>query len=558
MKELLKQLKGYRKLRKFIKKHPINENDNIPQRLFEATLKINKINVEVDPKFETYGVMIDLSGGAVFKIDYLKDIILKLALLGVNQVWLYVEDNYYIENEPFFGYLRGRYSKQDLRELDSYAHTLGVELVLAIQTLGHMEHFLQWERNQRYADQPDILMVRDSETTRLIRKMLQFAKDSFATTRIHIGLDEVANLGHGQFIKKYGPYSQEDIYMTHLKEISTIAKEIGFTEVLIWPDMLFQLSNNYKGYHIPQTQFSSNIRYKFPQDTTLVYWDYENTDVEAIKQMILKHRELSDNIIMASALWTRHRPYYDHLQTQQTAPAHIEAALDLGIKEMIFTIWNNDGAPVDFDSVFLGVTRMSEAVLLNNYNLDKVYKYIFKNKINRVEQKSEINNIPINPIGVLYDDPILGIYLNNEMAKSPDRIVQSYEYLETLPKIRGRKNKEYNVLKEILLLKLKMRAELISKHQGLRSKKPLIKDAERLCDLLHEYSILVRKRWLSHYLPYGLDIHDYRISGQIARYETLIYRIRKKLPFPELSEINDVHQKIEPEFEKIHSSYKTL
>ena len=53
----------------------------------------------------------------------------KMALMGMSVAMLYTEDTYEIPQQPYFGYLRGRYTQQQLRELDRYAADLGIELI---------------------------------------------------------------------------------------------------------------------------------------------------------------------------------------------------------------------------------------------------------------------------------------------------------------------------------------------------------------------------------------------------------------------------------------------
>ena len=70
----------------------------------------------------------------------------RTAALGMNLFMLYTEDLYTLEDYPYFGYLRGRYTSEELRAIDDYAMELGVEVVPCIQTLAHLGSFLQWNR----------------------------------------------------------------------------------------------------------------------------------------------------------------------------------------------------------------------------------------------------------------------------------------------------------------------------------------------------------------------------------------------------------------------------
>ncbi len=85
--------------------------------------KYSSFKIEEEPQFSTIGPMFDLSRNAVLKIDSFKDMIRKLAIMGLNSAMamLYMEDTYEIQNEPYFGYMRGRYSQAELKELDDYA-----------------------------------------------------------------------------------------------------------------------------------------------------------------------------------------------------------------------------------------------------------------------------------------------------------------------------------------------------------------------------------------------------------------------------------------------------
>ena len=58
--------------------------------------------------FETVGCMLDLSFGSAPTLKSLFDFLEYTALLGYNQIWLYMEDMYEIKERPHFGYLRGR------------------------------------------------------------------------------------------------------------------------------------------------------------------------------------------------------------------------------------------------------------------------------------------------------------------------------------------------------------------------------------------------------------------------------------------------------------------
>lgn len=79
--------------------------------------------------YKTFGVMLDCSRNAVMKVCEVKRFIDYIAQMGYNALELYTEDTFEVIDEPYFGYLRGRYSIAELREIDAYAQTKNVELI---------------------------------------------------------------------------------------------------------------------------------------------------------------------------------------------------------------------------------------------------------------------------------------------------------------------------------------------------------------------------------------------------------------------------------------------
>ena len=80
--------------------------------------------------FDDFGYMIDCSRGAVPTIESLKKLVDILSAFGYNYLMLYTEDTYEIEGEPYFGYMRGRYTKAEMKEIDEFAEILGITVMV--------------------------------------------------------------------------------------------------------------------------------------------------------------------------------------------------------------------------------------------------------------------------------------------------------------------------------------------------------------------------------------------------------------------------------------------
>ena len=79
-------------------------------------------------KYSTLCYMADVSRNAVLSLESYKRLIRHMALCGYDSMMLYTEDVFELEGYPFFGYMRGRYSKEELRTMDDYAFSFGIEL----------------------------------------------------------------------------------------------------------------------------------------------------------------------------------------------------------------------------------------------------------------------------------------------------------------------------------------------------------------------------------------------------------------------------------------------
>ena len=122
-------------------------------------------------KFRHFGVMLDCSRDGVMKVSAVKQMIDCLHKMGYNTLELYTEDTYEIDGEPYFGYLRGRYTKAELKEIDAYAKSKGIELIPCIQTLAHYTALVRHIEYADIVDVNDILLIDEPKTYELIDKI---------------------------------------------------------------------------------------------------------------------------------------------------------------------------------------------------------------------------------------------------------------------------------------------------------------------------------------------------------------------------------------------------
>ncbi|MDD7266550.1 MAG: family 20 glycosylhydrolase [Lachnospiraceae bacterium] len=296
--------------------------------------------------FDRNGLMLDNSRNGVANVTMVKRLLRKLALLGHNWYMLYMEDVYEVDGEPYFGLQRGRYSRQELKELDDYAAALGVELVPCIQTLAHINQFFMWEWEERkYRDLDDVLNIASEDTKGLLRRMLATLRDCFRTSIIHLGMDEAYNLGRGTYLDQCGQREKSQIMLEHLRFMQQLCREYSFKPI-IWDDMFFS------GYSNVEKQDSFAV----PEGIGLMYWDYYNSSQEHYERRIQQRRRISDQVMFAGGAWrwTGYTPH--HGKTLETTIASLQACKKHGVRTVIATSWSDDGCECPFFNCLFGLT----------------------------------------------------------------------------------------------------------------------------------------------------------------------------------------------------------
>ncbi len=160
--------------------------------------------------------MIDASRNAVPKVSTIKDIIFLCGIMGYSYVGLYMEDTIEIQNEPYFGYMRGAYYKAEIQDMDEYASKLGIEIRPFVQTLAHYNQLAIYEEYQRHMDAEDILLVGDKRTEELLDHLLATISSEFSTRNIHVGMDEAFLLGAGKYQERFGLETRDKIMKKQL------------------------------------------------------------------------------------------------------------------------------------------------------------------------------------------------------------------------------------------------------------------------------------------------------------------------------------------------------
>lgn len=516
--------------------------------------------------FEKFGVMIDCSRNAVMTTTTFKKLVDILSVLGYNTIRLYTEDTYEVDGEPYFGYLRGRYTKKELKEMDAYAKGKGVELIPCIQTLAHLERIFTYEEYKPINDIDNVLFVGEERTYTLINNMFKTLSECFSTKNVHIGMDEARRLGRGKYLDKNGLQDHAEIMKKHLDCVLALAEKYGF-QCEIWGDMYMQAA--YGGRYTHTKDESTRVKPLIPQNLKLCYWDYYHTEVSHYEKCIDCHKKLSDNVSVAGGIWTWKGFCPSNHYSLAISEAAIKACINKGVDEFYFTMWGDSGGEC---SPFAGLPTLVAGAEFAKGNFDRQsIKDVFKEKIGMdfdlfiaLDNPDLVYENPDEPIEVvaptramLYSDPLCGIFdANVQESRAPIYYKNLSAFLKT-----GENNTEWGHLFKStrgLCDVLEIKFDL-----GVKTRKAYqTKDTQTLTQIVEQdYPALLERlelfydafenAWMTERKPFGFEVQDIRIGGLIQRVKHCKRTLEKYLK-GELTTIDELEQEILPPYGSTH------
>lgn len=482
-------------------------------------------------KIKNLGVMVDCSRDACYKPEAVEEFISVIARMGYDMFMLYTEDTYELEDEPYFGYMRGRYSPAELKRLDAFAREKGVELVPCIQTLAHLGAITRWQTyGEKCVDVNDILLVGQPETYALIDKMFARAAECFTSRRIHIGMDEAYMVGLGRYLDLHGWKPRFEVLREHLAHISEIAKKYGFS-CMLWSDMFVKAANG--GEYYPETfRMTQELVDAVPPEMQLVYWDYSHTEQSFYEKMIDGHRNFRNELWFSGVAWsclgfTPHNRF-----SMRAADASMAACRGRGVENVLITSWKDDGAESSLFSVLPALAYI--AANREHPAGEEEAARIFRDAVGEefadmlsLDLPDEADGIGTlnNPVKyALYNDPFLGLFDYHLQEGKAAFFEEAEKKLSGLAE-KSRFGYVYETLARVCsVMQLKYDLGIVTR-RAYRAKD--MAELKRLGEEVYpETARRVRElyaafclQWERECKPNGFEVHDIRLGGLACRLE---------------------------------------
>jgi hexosaminidase len=487
--------------------------------------------------FSTLGIMLDCSRNAVMEVEHIKQWLRRLALLGYNMMMLYTEDTYQLPGEPFFGFLRGAYSADDLRAIDEYAARLGIEMIGCVQTLGHLEQILKWAAYSKVRDTGGIILAGEPDTYALIRKMIGCCAQNLRSRRIHIGMDEAHGLGRGRYMDLHGWRRPFDIFNEHLDTVIGICREHGLRP-MIWSDMYFRMGSKTGDYYDKEAVIPADVKAAIPAQVDFVYWDYYHDDEQTYRDFIRMHRDLGKDPIMGSGVWTWGSVWYERRRTEANVAPCVSACKREGIRDLFFCLWGDDGGYCEFDSALAGLAfAAAQAFGESGASMRKRFEAVCGIGYDEVLAGCELEKFAAPPI--LWDDPIFGLNWLTRRARDPEWWGQALVHYRRLARRLSRHRERTEpvdmahaaLLARYLAAKIEFRMALEDAYfsRDRAKMEAVARGTSRMMRLTEKVIESFRRQWLRRNRRAGLEVVEIRLGGVRQRYAELATALREVL-----------------------------
>lgn len=501
-------------------------------------------SVTEKPVFDTLGLMLNCTD-AVMHVERLKWLARKMALMGMNTIALYMEDTYEVENEPYFGYMRGRYSKAELKEIDDYCFALGIEIIPFIEGLGHLVEVLKWPAYNEIKNTNDTLLIDTQKTYDFIEKMIVNVMEPLHTKRVSLNLDECTNVCEGVYRQRHGLQNADELLTEHIKKCLQITDKLGY-KLMVDSDVYFQAAFGH--YYEREKELPQRIIDNFVPGTDVFYWDYYTSDVETYDHMFKLHRDLGSEPILGTGIYTWFGPFPDYTKTLEATIPALTSAKNNGIKEVIATNWAS--STNDPSSFLYGLQIHAEFSYTGEYDPEKAKKRFSECcgvTADAFLEMDEFDHIPGDLVGrevnssgspkraenLLWEDPLMPLF---EKDFEEFDLIKYYEKFESDFAAYAKEYPEYfhsfdfaskfgRVLHNKCIWRVEAPAAVRSKDR--EKAKELVKFGEKLYGELDELRNAWHDLWCYYNRPYGYEIYDIRVGGAQSRLKSAIREMRR-------------------------------
>jgi len=239
-------------------------------------LALAGLAIEDSPAFERRGVMLDVSRDRVPRMDYLFQLVERLAEWKLNELQLYFEHAFAYRGHERVWHGVDPFTHDEIRALDAHCKLHGIELVPNQQSFGHLHHWLKHPEYRHLAEvpggivhpflgagetrpEPFSLCPTDPRSLEFLAGLYDELLPCFSSRDFNVGLDETIDLGPGRSAAAIRENGVGRVYLDFLKSVHGLVSARG-KRMQFWADILLNHPEL-----VPEV----------PKDAVAMLWGYE-------------------------------------------------------------------------------------------------------------------------------------------------------------------------------------------------------------------------------------------------------------------------------------------
>ena len=244
----------------------------LAQLVHQYDRRIPSMEIVDTPAFATRGLMLDVSRDRVPTMTHLCSIVDTLSALKMNHLQLYTEHTFAYEGHDDAWRGWGAITPDEMRRLDRYAASRGVELALNQNCFGHLRSWLELPRYRHLAEThgdwmfdvwprsgPFSLCPTDDRCTDFVRDLISQLAPTVRSPLFNIGCDETYDIAYGRSKDVVAAQGRSNVYMDFVNRIASIAREHNKIP-MFWADIALSHPEAIN---------------RIPEDMVCLAWGYE-------------------------------------------------------------------------------------------------------------------------------------------------------------------------------------------------------------------------------------------------------------------------------------------
>jgi hexosaminidase len=249
---------------------------------------------------------------------YYYQVIDRLARIKINAIIVEFEDKLRFKKAPVVGASHA-ISIEEFAAISRYAKERNIEISPLVQGLGHASFILKHEQYKKLRDNPESDWSFDAVNPDTYTLQFSLYEDAIAATPygkyLHVGGDEVGNLGMSEEAKKSG-LSAMQLQMQWLQKVCAFARDHNRIPIF-WDDMVFKLSGLYQttwDSTVPLTdvtriwkdsihRLDENLNL-FPPECVFMRWNYDTPGILGNNNALDWYKKSNLKVMAATAAQT--------------------------------------------------------------------------------------------------------------------------------------------------------------------------------------------------------------------------------------------------------------